>query len=171
MTQSQYTIPAEGLTHTAGTRTWTLKAVGCGGYSLDARDNGRKVGGDYFTFSTNALSAWNAIVAENPIAAPLQPAAANATVMTGAEVQVVGEAIESTGTITRGRGYARADIKSLQAMARRGFVRLVCPEGQPYRPTGAVVTDLGRRTWAAVVAKQAEKVAFDGPLAKVLAFA
>lgn len=166
MTQPQYTIPSEGLTHTAGTRRWTLKAVGCGGYSLDVRDGTTKVDGDYFEWSTNALHAWNTIVAQNPTAT-LQPAATNATVMSDPEVQIVGEALESTGTIVRGRGYAKADLRSLQAMARRGFVEL----DHPIRPRSATVTGLGRRTHAAAVAKRAEREALQGRVAKVLAFA
>jgi len=73
----------------------------------------------------------------------LQPAAkGTTTLMTDPEREVIIYAATiGDGTILRGRGYGKADIKSLQAMARRGFVTLVGPR---YRPTGAVVTAYGR---------------------------
>lgn len=147
MTASRtYSIPASGLRHESGATVWTLAAVGCGGYSLNIRTNGAKTGGDWFQFSTNALNAWNAIVNANPTPAEtpvvrLEPAAKGTqTYMSAAEIAAIAEA--PAGVIRRGRGHGKADIRTMFAMARRGFVTL----DHPIRPRIATVTDLGYRT-------------------------
>ncbi len=72
-----------------------------------------------------------------------------ATKMSPAEVIVIGQALDSTGRIRRGRGVASASIDMLIAMARRGFITLTGPQ---FRPTGGEVTDWGKRIHKETVA-------------------
>jgi hypothetical protein len=147
-------IPATGLRHVATTAVGDVEVTALphpqAGYLVQVR-----VGGVMFrdlcsqhNGEAQALTAWKTQVAAHPAVAKVRtltaPAKGTALAMSPAEVVVIGQALESTGTIRRGRGYAAADLKMLQAMARRGFVDL----DHPIRPRSATVTELGRRLHA-----------------------
>lgn len=165
-----YSIPASGLRHESGTKTWTLAAVGCGGWSLNVRVDGVKTDGDYFTFSTNALNAWNAIVDANPAVVEtavvrLQPAASGH--ISPAQFEIIGQALESAGTIRRGRGHAKADIRQLYAMRDARFVTL----DHDIRARVGTVTAKGRKRYAEIAAEHAEAAERAAAIAHVLAYA
>ncbi|MGI5247543.1 hypothetical protein [Dactylosporangium sp. CA-139066] len=160
------TIPAAGLVQVAGDVEIRAFYVNGAGYKVQARRNGQLIASQLHTFETHAIAAIEALIAEHTAPEPtpaapaiptqrLAPAAKGTqTFMSPAEVIVIGEALETTGHIRRGRGHAAADLRSLQAMARRGFVTLT---GHPFRPDGAEVNDWGRRAYKEAVAAQQEQ--------------
>lgn len=155
-TAKAITIPAAGLTHTAGNVVITATPTAQGGYRIQVRIDGAfnaELSSGH-TFETHALAAWNTLVEAYPVAAEpavkLNTPKTGATKMSPAEVTVIGQALDSTGHIRRGRGAAAADLASLKAMARRGFITLTGPQ---FRPTGGTVTDWGKRIYKETVAE------------------
>jgi hypothetical protein len=147
-------IPATGLRHVATTAAGDVEVTALphphAGYLVQVRVGGVTVRElcSQHNGEAGALTAWKTQVAAHPAAAKVRtleaPAKGTAFAMSPAEVVVIGQALESTGIIRRGRGYAACDLNMLQAMARRGFVTL----DHPIRPRSATVTDLGRRLHA-----------------------
>lgn len=165
-------IPNTGLTHESGNVLVTAEPTYQSGYRVQVRVDGRIVRElcSGHVFESQAVAAFNALVAQYPVevAPRLQPAAkGTATKMSDPEVHVIGEAIESTGTIRRGRGHAAANLRTLQAMARRGFVAL----DHPIRPTSATVTAYGRQVHAEHVDARDEAQKTADALTHVLNFA
>ncbi|MER7280545.1 hypothetical protein ABT369_39510 [Dactylosporangium sp. NPDC000244] len=155
-------IPATGLTETVNGTTVQAFWVNGAGWKVQARRDGLTVISQLHQHDHQAVAAYNALVAEHT--APVEPAPAvrlaapakgTATRMTPAEVVVIGQALDSTGHIRRGRGAAGADLSMLLAMAKRGFITL---DGPRFRPTGGEVTDFGKRLYKeAVAAAEAEQ--------------
>jgi hypothetical protein len=142
-------IPTEGYRTTVGTveiRSYFVAGVG---WTVQIRRNGAFESAQMHAHEHQAVDVINTLVAEletaeAPAPVKLSTPKSGATKMSPAEVIVLGEALDSTGHIRRGRGVASADLASLKAMARRGFVTL---EGPQFRPTGGEVTDWGKRVY------------------------
>lgn len=167
-------IPNEGLLYTAGDVEVKVVRTYGAGYVVQVRHAGVMQSDlcSQHNGEAQALTAWKTQVVAHPaveLAAPVRtleaPAKGTATHMSPAEVQVIGEALTASGVIRRGRGFAAADIKSLQAMARRGFATL----DHPIRPRSATVTDFGRQIHAELVAADNRRAAEIATLNSMLA--
>ncbi len=179
-TNEQLSIPAAGLTHTAGDVTVRAFYVNAAGYKIEVRIDGAYQPhlSSLHTFETGpdgAIAAYTARVAEaTPAAVEPAPAArltpaakGSQTYMSPAEVDLILDTLTSgTNLIVRGRGTGRADIKQLQALARRPFAQLVGPQ---FRPTGAVITSCGALTALALDAQRRAAADRDARIAHVLA--
>ncbi len=170
-------IPTEGYRTTVGTVEIRSFFVNSAGWTVQIRRNGAFESAQMHAHEHLAVDAINTLLAELETPAEVEAAEApavkltapkgGATKMSPAEVTVIGQALDSTGHIRRGRGVAAADLGSLLAMAKRGFITLTGPQ---FRPTGGDVTDWGKRIYKETVAAAEAEQNLNDRINRVLAY-
>jgi hypothetical protein len=109
--------------------------------------------------TTTSVAEPAEVAATQPIAIPAAPQYGR-TRMSAPEIELVTYAVATTdGQVTRGRGTGRASVRTLTALARRGFADLeVTTRGRRKVVTGAVITGFGARQAQALRARPAPLV-------------
>ncbi len=160
------TVPAHGLTHTAGNLVATLLPMAQTGYRIQAR-----VGGEHrpelcstHAFETHALAAWAALVEQHPASpAPVVPVPGNVGTITAVSDPshrvLMLAAGSADGHVDQGGQPGQATRTQLRSLAKKGYVSLVFEAGRRDARkviTGAVITSEGRRRLAQLDAADVE---------------
>lgn len=174
------TLPAEGLRHEAGALVATVAPHPQAGYRLQVRIAGvfsAELSSGH-VFESQARAAWNALVAQYPAApepaAPTNPlgAVAKGTATTVSDPQHTALVVaEMVGRVERGGHVGQASVKTLTALAKRGYLQLTYETGRRDARkvvTGGTLTGPGRIRLAQLTAAEREAAEFAARLAVAL---
>lgn len=149
------TIPAEGLTVRVGDAEVRAFYVNAAGYKVQVRINGahRPELGGLYTFDTDAVSAFNALVAHLETPAGVAPVVKLGAVAKGTATKVSDPGHTAlaiahlNGRVERGGKPGQYNVRVLTALAKRGLLKLTYEEGRSDARkvvTGGVLTGAGR---------------------------
>jgi hypothetical protein len=173
------TIPAAGLVHTAGDVEIRAMYVNGAGYKIMARRDGDLIASQLHTFETEALAAIGNLIAEHtPARAESTPVrlapAAKGTATKVSDPQHTALAVAAfCGSVQRGGHEGQASVKTLTAMARRGYLQLTYQTGRRDARkvvTGGTITGPGRTRLAELTAADRELAAYTARLQAALTF-
>lgn len=179
-TAQPLTIPAAGLrTELADGTVVTATYVNGAGYKVMARRNGNLVASQLHTFETAALRAVEALIAEHTPAQAETPTARLAPVAKGTATKVTDPqhtalAVAALcGSVQRGGHEGQASVKTLTAMAKRGYLQLTYETGRRDARkvvTGGTITGAGRTRLAELTAADRETAEYAARLQAALTF-
>lgn len=172
-TTAPLTIPATGLIHNAGDVIITVLPTAQCGYQLQVRVAGAFHHGEHHVFETHALTAWAALVAKYP-APPVQrlaPAAKGTATKVSDPQHTALVVAAMVGRVERGGQVGQASVKTLAALARRGYLALTYETGRRDARkvvTGGVLTGPGRIRLGQLTSTEREAAEFTARLALAL---
>lgn len=143
------TIPAEGLTHTAGDVKLRVMPTAQCGYQIQGRRNGVHAPelSSTHTFETQALTAWADLIAQHPAqdAPKLAPAAKGTQTQVSDPGHTALAVAELNGFIARGGQPGQASVTLINSLAKRGYLKRTTEmQGLRQVVTGATITHAGR---------------------------
>jgi hypothetical protein len=171
------TIPAAGLEHRSGNLVATVTPHPQAGYRIQVRIagvfNAELSSGHVYEY--DALRAWNTLVAQYP--APVEPAPALAPAAKGTQTAVSDPGHTAlvvaamNGRVERGGKEGQVGVKTLTAMAKRGYLQLTYETGRRDARkvvTGGTLTGPGRIRLAQLTCAEREAAEFAARLAATL---